>query len=164
MADQRTKQAALDELYQRDGCLRPTAVVSYARPKRSPLHDEFEWNDKVAGEQFRLQQARRLIRVTVRRSPTGVEEKWVHVPSEQIDGPTARDDDREGAYKPVSVVVQTPSEYERAMREMMSHLNAIERSVMALRKAKGEKPELLPTLSEAISNVKGIIRLMQEAA
>lgn len=33
-----------------------------ARPKSHPLHDEFEWDDAIAGERFRLLQAVMLIR------------------------------------------------------------------------------------------------------
>ena len=44
------------------GDLTPAAVVDAARPKGHPLHDRFEWNDRVAGEGYRRQQARELIR------------------------------------------------------------------------------------------------------
>lgn len=42
--------------------LTPALVVDAARPEESPLHSRFEWDDKVAGEAYRLDQARRLIR------------------------------------------------------------------------------------------------------
>jgi hypothetical protein len=48
------------------GMLNPQAVVDAARDKTSPLHNQFTWDDTEAAEQYRLQQARRLIRVTVR--------------------------------------------------------------------------------------------------
>lgn len=44
------------------GTLTPTAVLDDARSPNSPLHDYFEWNDDVAAEKYRLDQARRLIR------------------------------------------------------------------------------------------------------
>ena len=44
------------------GDLTPDAVVKSAKDPRSPLHGAFEWNDKVAGHKYRLQQARALIR------------------------------------------------------------------------------------------------------
>ena len=37
-------------------------VVNVAKAKRNPLHDEFEWDDSVAGHQHRLTQARGLLR------------------------------------------------------------------------------------------------------
>ena len=47
------------------GLLQPEIVVEAARPKSSPLHSRFEWDDSVAGQQYRIWQARQLIRVSV---------------------------------------------------------------------------------------------------
>lgn len=38
------------------------AVVEAARPEDSPIHAQFEWDDSAAAEQFRIAQARRLVR------------------------------------------------------------------------------------------------------
>lgn len=43
------------------GALRPAAVVAAARSPTSPLHPAFEWDDSVAAEAHRKQQARQLI-------------------------------------------------------------------------------------------------------
>jgi hypothetical protein len=51
----------LDGIYQKQGRLTPALVVDAARPKTSPLHARFEWNDKVAGEKHRREQAHELI-------------------------------------------------------------------------------------------------------
>jgi len=48
-----------------DGVISPEKVVDAARPKTSPLHDYFIWDDGEAARQYRLEQARRLIRVVV---------------------------------------------------------------------------------------------------
>jgi hypothetical protein len=45
-----------------DSQLTPEAVLSAAKNKTSPLHGCFEWNDKIAGNEHRLDQARHLIR------------------------------------------------------------------------------------------------------
>ena len=37
-------------------------VVASARPEQSPLHDVFEWDDATAAEEYRLEQARGLVR------------------------------------------------------------------------------------------------------
>lgn len=44
------------------GRLTPDAVVQDAKSAKSPLHDQFEWDDSEAARQWRLQQARDLIR------------------------------------------------------------------------------------------------------
>lgn len=48
------------------GRLTPEAVIEDARSPKSPLHDQFEWDDSVAAQHWRTEQARQLIRsVTV---------------------------------------------------------------------------------------------------
>lgn len=47
------------------GLLQPEAVVEAARPATSPLHSRFTWDDSIAGQQYRIWQARQLIRVSV---------------------------------------------------------------------------------------------------
>jgi hypothetical protein len=44
------------------GRLTPAATVAAARAERHPLHRHFEWSDAAAAEQYRLDQARTLIR------------------------------------------------------------------------------------------------------
>jgi hypothetical protein len=53
------------------GELKAADVVDAARPETSPLHDSFEWDDSEAAEQYRLWQARQLIRVTVQMLGAG---------------------------------------------------------------------------------------------
>ena len=53
------------------GDLRPDAVVENARRKASPIHDYFEWDDAVAAEAHREEQARHLIRSIVKITDTG---------------------------------------------------------------------------------------------
>lgn len=53
---------ALLALYEARGVLVPAAVVDAARDEASPLHSCFEWDDGVAAERHREDQARSLIR------------------------------------------------------------------------------------------------------
>lgn len=65
----------LRELEQ-DGRLTPDAVVEDAMDPESPLHDKLEWDDTEAARQYRLEQARALIRgyrYHVTRTTTTVE-------------------------------------------------------------------------------------------
>ena len=66
------------------GILTPHAVVDESRPKDAPLHSVFEWNDDVAAEKYREEQARWLIRNIVIKYPDRDEEEktiraYVHV-------------------------------------------------------------------------------------
>jgi hypothetical protein len=62
----------LQRLFDRDGELSPEQVLAEAKPASSPLHGYFEWNNSAAAAQYRLSQARDLIRrckVTVETAP-----------------------------------------------------------------------------------------------
>lgn len=47
------------------GMIRPADVIQRAKSKKSALHNCFTWDDSEAGHQFRLLQARNLLRVYV---------------------------------------------------------------------------------------------------
>lgn len=49
----------------RGGVLRPADVVDFAKDASTALHKCFEWDDEKAGHEYRLEQARRLIRCVV---------------------------------------------------------------------------------------------------
>ena len=52
----------LRTIYDEYGRLTPAIVVDAARPKNHPLHSRFEWNNGVAAEAWRREQASQLIR------------------------------------------------------------------------------------------------------
>lgn len=45
------------------GALTPRLVMDEARDDNHPLHSRFEWDDAIAGERYRLNQAHELIQV-----------------------------------------------------------------------------------------------------
>lgn len=51
------------------GVLRGDDIVAFAANKKTVLHGWFEWNDGAAAHQFRLEQARALVRVSVEMLP-----------------------------------------------------------------------------------------------
>lgn len=63
------KLEELKAIYRDNGLLQAEQVVERARDPESPLHDDFEWDDDKAAEQYRLVQARQLIRVAVSIDP-----------------------------------------------------------------------------------------------
>lgn len=52
------------------GLLKPEDVVKFASDERTALHAEFEWDDAKASAEYRLEQARRVIRVAVTVLPS----------------------------------------------------------------------------------------------
>ena len=47
---------------QNDGAVTAEGLVKVAETKRNPLHHEFTWDDSVAGHEYRLIQARSMLR------------------------------------------------------------------------------------------------------
>ncbi len=65
-ADKATKVGReLGKISKRHGGLTAEIVVGVAQKKGSPLHGFFEWSDTEAARQYRLEQARHLIRCVV---------------------------------------------------------------------------------------------------
>lgn len=62
-----------------DALLTPEVVVEAARDPRSPLHTQFQWDDGLAGEAYRLQQARALIK-RVRVDVVRADQTVIHAP------------------------------------------------------------------------------------
>lgn len=58
--DARTAAQVMCEL-EESGTLSAQSLVDASRPKDAPMHQDFEWDDSIAGEQWRKQQARTYI-------------------------------------------------------------------------------------------------------
>lgn len=106
-------EVLLREVRDTRGKLTAENVVDEARPVDHPLHPRFEWNDSIAGEEFRIIQARALIRrVTVTRV-TVTTEMPVRVRTfHSIAGPTGR------AYEPLDEITEQPM----TMRILLSQM------------------------------------------
>lgn len=50
-----------EKIEQENGVINRRLVLESAKPKDSPIHDLFEWDDTIAAESYRLSQARLLI-------------------------------------------------------------------------------------------------------
>jgi hypothetical protein len=103
---------------QAEGELRPKAVVDAARDKRHVLHPHFEWDDSVAAENFRLDQARNLIRI-VRVEDEDAKEGSTRAFVSINEGSTA--------YRPAADVKQSVNLQEALWRQAMKELDAFER-------------------------------------
>ena len=51
----------LERIAKADGKISPRKLVKMARSGDSPIHEFLEWDDKMAGESFRIMQARKII-------------------------------------------------------------------------------------------------------
>lgn len=100
-----------------DGILRPADVVFAARSKSSPLHDWFEWDDGKAADEYRLEQARRLIRFTIEK--VGPEEQNIRAYV------SLRQDREEGnSYRSLREVVAAKPLREELLRQALAEADA----------------------------------------
>lgn len=119
----------LQGIYDDNGTITPQLVVDTARDDSHPLHKHFEWDDTVAGELYRCNQAGQMIRrVTIKVTKHGgenvVTRAWVSVT--EIEG-RASEDKPTGQYLPVEVVTTSADlrpKYEQAMEREWKTLYA----------------------------------------
>lgn len=111
-----------------DDPVTPKQMVDAARPKRSEIHGYFEWDDSVAGEQWRMQQARKMLGaiVIVYERPDGSEVKtraFHHVHVVRVDDADDVVDDTRG-FVPARVVWSSPELSQAVLADARRQLQA----------------------------------------
>jgi hypothetical protein len=123
-----TIQIALQRIQRANGgLLRPEDVVSEARAKISPLHPMFEWKDSAAAHEYRLWQARQLIRVSVIFLPNGSDQA--------IKAFVSMLDDRTqdgGGYRALVDVLSDKTMRQAFLKEALAELQVFERKYQML--------------------------------
>lgn len=136
----------LTRIYERDQKLTASAVVKEATPTTAPLHPAFLWDDKKAGEEYRLYQARTLIRrVSVIREDREPTKLFVNVPDQN-------------AYHPVDVVVKKPDLYAAALNELSKRVRSAQAALDDLQRAAQQEPD-----SDKLARITIAVQAMQAA-
>ena len=161
MASSETKSKELKRIYDRDGKVTAPVLVKESKPKKAPLHDEFEWNDAVAANEYRLSQSRRIIKTTVIIRETGKRQHFVHVQPVKPEGPTAATA-APGYYKPIDDVQADPDEYRLALEELQKQMRGLQKSIQRLEKGGPEKKRGIDIVRECIRAANNQIILMIE--
>lgn len=114
--------------------LTPSSVVKEAEPEDAPLHPAFEWDDSEAANQYRLQQARSLIRVIAftdedepDKEPTTV---YVHVPGD------------EPRYEPMEVVIADVDMFRLSLNALTDDLRSAQKACSELRRMQSQNVKL----------------------
>lgn len=76
---------ALAKMRHRYGMLETETVLRAAKNTRSCMHDAFEWNNKKAGHEFRLWQARSMIHALTVTIEDTDEPVYLHVQTEGVN-------------------------------------------------------------------------------
>lgn len=116
---------AVSALAEEHGGVCPTAaIVDAAREPASPLHRLFEWDDFVAAEGYRREQARHHIRELriVEAGDDGEQHLQAFVHVVRFDG----DQPREG-YRLTRLIVRDSNEYQQVLDEALAGLRAWQR-------------------------------------
>jgi hypothetical protein len=113
----------LQRLHDENGELTAALVVEAARPKTSPLHSRFTWDNREAAEQWRQAQAAELIRSVrvIYRQATETEEARSVREYHAVRGPAGY------AYQPADKVAADPF-----LKQLV--LNDMQREWLALRR------------------------------
>jgi len=115
----------LDSLRQNGHGFTPAAVLDDGRDETSPLHLAFTWDDSVAAEERRLDQARYLIRnvVTIVQDPEGGDDREVRafLPVTMEDVP---DDQR---YVSMEVAMTSEDYRSQVLNRALSEMIALRR-------------------------------------
>ena len=116
-----TIEKELRALHSRDGVLTCEAVLEAARPKNSPLHNYFTWEDSRAAERYRLIEAGRLIATVKIEYRQKKDPQIIHTPAFI---PTGTSSEGKRQYYPVEEVTKNDFLREKALadarREMES--------------------------------------------
>lgn len=114
-ADAQVVGNELERIYNEKGTLEPSVVVKQSRPKRAPLHSLFEWDDEVAAEKWREQQARNIIGSVMIVDSSNDEpftRAFVHVSDD---------------YRPLSIVLEDRDMTEELLDSALRELRTFER-------------------------------------
>ena len=119
--------------------LKPQAVVDAARPESSPLHKRFEWDDSVAGEKYRIEQARRLIvSYRIEIPDVGSVQQFISLPSDRVRGG--------GGYRPMIDVMNNARFRAMYLEDALRELQEVQK--------KYKRIEELAGVWEAVGKVK----------
>lgn len=158
--DAQTAGDELERIRERDGKLETETVVEEARPRNAPLHPVFEWDDSVAAEEYRLWQARALVRsVEVAPEKKGEEPtpRYVHIRANAEES---------GYYQSVEVAVRNPDEWASALSELSAKAVSAYKSFEALERVSINKTiktrKLVKKAGAALGTAKAVIQEIAE--
>ena len=110
------------------GLARPEDIVEAAQSEDSPLHPKFTWDDSVAGHQFRLWQARQLLRICIAYQPVSnkmIEHNvFVSLSTDRMSG---------GGYRIMTDVLRDDEARQIMLADALRELHRIQRQFRDLR-------------------------------
>lgn len=153
------------------GELRTAAVVDAARPEAAPLHPAFEWDDEAAAEEWRLHQARNLVRsvVIINRNEAGEEERAPAFVNIRVAAPDPQEGEEAAGprnyYQATAEALKRPDEWQAAINAAASRVHLAKQDLTALmRFAEAKGPDsvaLLSMITQALATAEAGIKQMK---
>lgn len=98
-----------------DAKITPQEIVDRARDEKSELHKCFEWNDSIAAEKYRIQQARTILLNLV----------VVDIDKDKTPRRVFQISNQKNEYQPLKFFMQNPDEYAILLNRAKKELQAI---------------------------------------
>lgn len=131
-------QRCYEEIQTLGASYTPEMIVDLARDESTELHKCFDWDNDIAAEKWRKQQARLIcisLTVEVERKP-GVTQEYRVI----------QHDRDEQAYKPVVFMLRQPEEYERLLKQAKAEMAAFRKRYQSIKE-----------LSEVIEEIERVL-------
>lgn len=115
-----------------EGRLTAADLVEESRPKNAPLHDEFEWDNKLAADEWRKHQARNIINaiVVVNKTPEATPVRAFF----QVTAPSK--------YEAIQTIIKTPDMYDVLLRRALGEMSAFRDKYKQLKELDGVFAEI----------------------
>jgi len=116
-----------------DGIINPHDVVEYASDPQTCLHSKFTWDDSKAASEYRLEQARKIIRL---------EFEIIHSDSQEV-GETrlfvslSEDRKPKGGYRVVSEILTDEDMRQKMLRDILQELIRIKSKYKSIKELAG---------------------------
>jgi|SRR5208283_3847686 len=128
------KQEILKELEtlaaENGGLVNPEKWVEFAKNPATHSHAIFEWDDSVAGHQWRVAQARSYLRVIVTVIPETNETFRTYVSLSTERNP-------EGGYRPIAAVLKHKDWSAQLLSDALAEMKAFEAKYLAVKELSG---------------------------
>ena len=133
--------AELERIREKHGIIRPEIVVDESRDEDAVLHKCFQWDDKLAAESFRKEQARKLIDaiqvVIVNNNVNYSVRAFVNV--------RASDDDRR-SYRPLTEAIHNEEMYKDLLSQAKEEMSAFVTKYSQIEELNPVKAQMLQVL------------------
>lgn len=117
---------------EKEGRLTPKNLLNESRPVDAPLHNVFEWDDGIAAEKYRTEQAAHIIRCVITIPDKKNDEVPQPKPAFVLVSSHASDDPKKATYRDVKAALNDPVDKQTVLKNALRELDAFQRKYSML--------------------------------